>query len=139
MTNITRRAFLALAILALTPSPAQAIPRKYRNCPTTKQNGITYLIYKRYAIVERTPDRKTVTIPDAIKHDGSSYAVSAIWDGTFSKSKKLQKIVLKCRHLESIEDAAIWDNARLTVIVQDKSIYQWLKRTKARARVKYRG
>lgn len=139
MTNITRRAFLALAIMALTPSPAQAIPRKYAKCPTVRQNGITYLLYRRCAIVTKTPNRATVTIPDSIKHDGKTYEVRSIWDATFGETPKIKKIVLKARHLESIEDAAIWERSDLTVICSDKSTYKWLKDTKAKARIKYRG
>lgn len=109
MQTITRREFLAglatLAALAVTPEPAEAMPRKFRKCPNVKQNGITYLLYKRYAIVTKCPARKSVTIPDTIKHSGTRYTVRAIWDG--ATSKQTRRIVIKAHHLEVIEDARI--------------------------------
>lgn len=130
MSNITRRAFLSLAlgaiVTAATPRPAQAIPRKFRGCPRIKQNGIAYLLYKRYAIVARTPNRKSVTIPNSIKLSGKTYVVSAIWDGTFSRTPKLRRIVLKAKNLETIEDPSIF-RGRISVITYDRSTYRWLK------------
>lgn len=116
MQTITRREFLgalaALAVIAVTPEPAEAMPRKFRRCPTVKQNGITYLLYKRLAIVTKCPARKSVTIPDTIKHSGTRYTVRAIWDGAISKQTR--RVVIKARHLETIEDARILtDRARI--------------------------
>ena len=84
MKNVTRRQFLAglaaLAIIAATPKPAEAMPAKFRKCPQVEQNGIKYLLWKRCAIVTRTPNRASVTIPHTIKHDGKTYTVRSIWN-----------------------------------------------------------
>lgn len=109
MQTITRRQFLAafaaLAAVALTPEPAEAMPRKFRKCPQVEQNGVRYLLWKRYAIVTKCPARKSVTIPDTIKHNGARYTVRAIWDGAISKETR--RVVIKARYLETIEDARI--------------------------------
>lgn len=109
MSNITRREFLAglaaLAALAVTPQPAEATPRKFRKCPQVKQNGVRYLLWKRYAIVTKCPARKSVTIPDKIKSSGARYTVRAIWDGAICKETR--RVVIKARHLETIEDARL--------------------------------
>lgn len=131
MQDITRRQFLAalagLAAVAITPRPAEAMPAKFRKCPTVEQNGVTYRLYKRYAIVQATPNRKSVTIPNAVKAGGKSYTVSAIWDKTFSRTPKLQRVILKARHLETIEDPAIF-SGRISVTAYDRTTYKWLKR-----------
>lgn len=109
MQTITRREFLAglaaLAALAVTPEPAEAMPRKFRKCPKVKQNGISYILYRRLAIVTKCPARKSVTIPDTIRHEGKRYTVRAIWDGSISA--KTRRVVIKARHLETIEDTRI--------------------------------
>lgn len=131
MQDITRRQFLAalagLAAVAITPRPAEAMAVKFRKCPTVKQNGITYRLYQRYAIVEKTPNRRSVTIPDRIKTGGKTYTVTAIWDGTFSKCPKTKRVILKARHLETIEDPAIF-SGRISVTAYDRTTYKWLKR-----------
>lgn len=131
MQDITRRQFLALAAGALAafavPTTAEAMPAKFRKCPTVTQNGITYRLYKRCAIVERTPNRKSVTVPNAIKTSGKTYAVSAIWDGTFSKCPKTRRVILKARNLETIEDTAIFAG-KISVTAYDRDTYKWLKR-----------
>jgi len=138
MTNITRRQFLAglaaLAALAVTPEPAEAMPAKFRKCPKVTQNGITYLLYKRCAIVTRTPNRSSITIPHSIRHAGKSYTVRNIWDHTIEECPKIRRIVLKARDLEAIEDPAIFENRRILVICYDRSTYQWLKRSRVNAR-----
>lgn len=116
MQTITRREFLAvlaaLAAVALTPEPAEAMPRKFRKCPQVEQNGVRYLLWKRYAIVTKCPARKSVTIPDKIKHSGTRYTVRAVWDGAISRETR--RVVIKARHLETIEDARILtDRARI--------------------------
>lgn len=131
MQDITRRQFLAalagLAAVALTPEPAEAMAYKFRKCPTVTQNGITYRLYQRYAIVQATPNRQSVTIPNAIKAGGKSYTVTAIWDGTFSKCPKTRRVILKARNLETIEDLAIF-SGKISVTAYDRATYMWLKR-----------
>lgn len=135
MEPITRRQFLALAlgaiITAAAPEPAEAMPRKFRNCPKVTQNGVTYLLYQSAAIVTKAPARKSVTIPDKIKSGGRTYTVRAVWDGAISGSTR--RLVLKARHLETIEDARAF-SPRLVVICYDKATYQWLHRGGANAR-----
>ena len=131
MQDITRRQFLALAAGALAafavPTTAEAMPAKYRKCPTVEQNGITYRLYKRCAIVQAAPNRKSVTIPNAIKTSGKTYTVTAIWDRTFSKCPKTRRVILKARHLETIEDPAIF-SGKISVTAYDRTTYKWLKR-----------
>lgn len=138
MTSITRRQFFAgfaaLAALAVTPEPAEATPRKFRNCPKVTQNGITYMLYQRCAIVTKTPNRQTVTIPDSIRHSGKTYTVRSIWDHTIEICPKIRRIVLKARSLEAIEDPAIFEDRRIMVICYDRSTYAWLRRSGVNAR-----
>lgn len=143
MKNLTRREFVALAILAAIAAPTTAKaaeprenwPENMQNDPTTEQNGILYLLHDHAAIVIETPDRRAVTIPDSIKHDGERYPVAAIWDGTFSATPKLQRIILKATQLETIEDLAIYDG-KIEVICSDRATYAWLKDVGVKA--KYR-
>lgn len=131
MQDITRRQFLAalagLAAVAITPRPAEAMAKKFRKCPTVTQNGVTYRLYERYAIVQATPNRKSVTIPNSIKTGGKTYTVSAIWDRTFSRTPKVQRVILKARDLECIEDPAIF-SGKISVTAYDRDTYKWLKR-----------
>ena len=130
MQDITRRQFLAalagLAAVAI-PRPAEAMAVKFRKCPTVIQNGVTYRLYQRYAIVQRTPNRKSVTIPNAIKAGGKTYTVTAIWDRTFSRTPKVQRVILKARNIETIEDPAIF-RGKISVTAYDRDTYKWLKR-----------
>lgn len=141
--NITRRAFVAAAFATVTalaaPKEAQAIPRQFRQCPRVKQNGITYLLYQRAAIVTAMPNRQSVTIPDTIRHASRVYTVSAIWDGTASRAPRISRLVIRARSLESIEDPAIWDRRGLTVILSDFATYAWLVSAKHASRIVYRG
>lgn len=138
MTNITRRQFFvglaALAALAVTPTEAEATPRKFAKCPKVTQNGIEYLLYKRAAIVTKTPNRASVTIPHSIRHNGKSYIVRSIWDHTIEECPKIRRIVLKARDLEAIEDPAIFEDRRIVVIAYDRSTYTWLKRSRVNVR-----
>jgi len=131
MQDITRRQFLALAAGALAafavPTTAEAMAVKFRKCPTITQNGVTYRLYKRYAIVQRTPNRKSVTIPNTVKAGGKAYTVTAIWDRTFSKCPKTQRVILKACNLETIEDPAIF-RGKISVTAYDRATYAWLKR-----------
>lgn len=132
MQNVTRRAFLAVvAAILTTPATAQAIPHKFRNCPRIVQNGTTYRLYERAAIVEKCPARKSVTIPHRVRHAGKAYTVRAIWDGAISP--KTARIVLKARELETIEDARIW-SGKVTIICSDKSTRAWLRRGGAKVK-----
>lgn len=138
MKDITRRQFLTLAVGALAaitaPTPAEAIPRKFRKCPKVTQNGIEYLLYHRAAIVTRTPNRRSITIPDTIRHDGARYQVRSIWDHTIEMCPKIRRVILKARSLEAIEDPAIFDSHRIVVICYDRGTYQWLKRSRVNVR-----
>lgn len=137
MQNVTRRQFLAIAAAiiatAATPRPAEAMPAKFRKCPTVKQNGISYLLYQHAAIVTKCPARKSVTIPHRIKLGGKTYTVSAIWSGAVSH--KTARIVLKARDLETIEDMSVWRRKDLTIICSDAETRVWLRRG-SRARIK---
>lgn len=114
-------------ILAIFTTPAHAIPRKFKNCPQVKQDGITYLLYDKCAIVTKTPNRRTITIPHKIKAKGKTYTVRSIWENTFERNKSLRVIDLRAKYLECIEDPAIFDNHRIKVIAHDNSTYKWLK------------
>lgn len=118
-------ALFAILTALLVPTEALAIPKKFKDCPTTRQDGVTYLLYKSHAIVTKTPNQKKVTVPYSVKYKGKKYAVKAIWDGTFSKNGKLKQVDLKC-DLETIEDPAIFDRG-IKVTVHHKSMYKWLK------------
>ena len=143
MKELTRRQFVALAILAAiaAPSTAKAAepranwPEAMQEDPTTEQNGVVYLLHDRAAIVIETPNRRAVTIPDSIRHEGERYPVAAIWDGTFSATPKLKRIILKATELETIEDLAIYDG-KIEVICSDRDTYEWLKDVGVKA--KYR-
>ena len=138
MQNVTRRQFFAalaaLAALAVTPEPAEAMPRKFRKCPSVTQNGITYLLYQRCAIVTRTPNRASVTIPHSIRHAGHTYLVRSIWDHTIEMCPKTKRVILKARSLEAIEDPAIFEDHSIKVVAYDRSTYQWLKRSSVNVR-----
>jgi len=138
MTNITRRQFFAgfaaLAVLAVTPEPAEAMPAKFRKCPKVTQNSITYMLYQRCAIVTKTPNRASVTIPHSIRHNGKTYTVRSIWDHTIEECPKIRRIVLKARDLEAIEDPAIFEDRRILVICYDRSTYAWLRRNRVNVR-----
>ena len=93
--------------------------------PTTEQNGVVYLLHDQAAIVIETPNRKSITIPDSIRHGRKRYPVAAIWDGTFSATPELQRVILKATELETIEDPAIYDG-KIEVICSDRATYEWL-------------
>ena len=115
-------------VLAVFVTPAHAIPAKFKGCPTVKQNGITYMLYKRCAIVRKTPNQKRVVIPNTIKVKGKTYGVRAIWDHTFECTPKLRIVDLRATDLECIEDPAIFENHNIKVIAHDTFTYKWLKR-----------
>ena len=118
---------LAMAITMIFPARALAIPAKFRNCPSVTKDGVTYLLYKRCAIVRKTPNRKTVTIPRTIRVKGKTYGVRAIWDHTFEMTPKLRTVILKA-DVECIEDPAIFTSHRIKVKTNSKDMYKWLKR-----------
>lgn len=115
-------------VLAVFTTPAHAIPTKFKGCPTVKQNGITFMLYKRCAIVRKTPNKKRVVIPNMIKVKGKTYRVRSVWDHTFEMTSKLRVVDLKATSLECIEDPAIFDNHNIKVIAHDAFTYKWLKR-----------
>lgn len=115
-------------IFTVFTTPAHAMPNKFKNCPRTKQDGITYILYGNGAIVYQTPKRNTITIPNTIKVKNKTYVVKAIWDRTFELNKSLRIVNLKAKNLECIEDPAIFTNHNIKVNVWDKSTYNWLKR-----------
>lgn len=115
-------------VLAVFTTPAHAIPAKFKGCPTVKQNGITFMLYKRSAIVRKTPNQKRVVIPNTIKVKGKTYCVRSVWDHTFEMTPKLRVVDLKATNLECIEDPAIFDNHNIKVIAHDAFTYKWLKR-----------
>lgn len=122
--------FITLSIvfsIFTTPAEALVVPRKFKKCPQIKQDGITYILYGKCAIVARTPNRKRITIPNTIKHKGKKYLVRAIWDKTFELNNRLRYIDIKATQLECIEDPAIFDNHKIKVTVYDKGTYNWLK------------
>lgn len=115
-------------VLAVFVTPAHAIPAKFKGCLTVKQDGVTYMLYKRCAIVRKTPNQKRVVIPNTIKVKGKTYCVRSVWDHTFECTPKLRVVDLKATNLECIEDPAIFDNRNIKVIAHDKMTYKWLKR-----------
>lgn len=117
-----------ILVLAVFTTPAHAIPAKFKGCPTVKQNGITFMLYKRCAIVRKTPNQKRVVIPNTIKVKGKTYCVRSVWDHTFEMTPKLRVVDLKATSLECIEDPAIFDNHNIKVIAHDAFTYKWLKR-----------
>lgn len=128
-----KRLVSALAALVLTltmfATPAQAIPNKFKGCLEVKKDGITYLLYKRCAIVRKTPNQRKVTIPNSIKVGHKRYHVRAIWDHTFEMTPKLRVVNLKATDLECIEDPAIFKNHKIKVVAHDQFTYKWLKRS----------
>lgn len=127
---IKAMAIVTILTALLVPTEALAIPKKFKDCPTTTQSGVTYLLYKSQAIVTKTPNKNKITIPYSVKYKGKKYAVKAIWDGTFSKNGKLRQVDLKC-DLETIEDPAIFER-NIKVTVHHKSMYKWLKAEKVK-------
>lgn len=121
---------LTVLVLALTmfATPAHALANKFKGCPNVKKDGITYLLYKRCAIVRKTPNQRKVTIPNSIKVGRKRYYVRAIWDHTFESTPKLRVVNLKATDLECIEDPAIFKNPKIKVIAHDRFTYKWLKR-----------
>lgn len=119
--------FLAIGILASTTTNAYAIPNKFKNCPTTKQHGITYLLWKDCAIVTKTPNKKTITIPNKIKTNHKTYIVRNVWDNTLESTPKLKTVHLKAKCLEAIENPAIFQNYKIKVVAYDRETYRWLK------------
>lgn len=115
-------------VFAMFTTPAHAIPAKFKECPSVKQNGITFMLYKRCAIVRKTPNQKRVVIPNTIKVKGKTYCVRSVWDHTFECTPKLRVVDLKAINLEAIEDPAIFTNHKIKVIAHDKMTYKWLKR-----------
>lgn len=118
---------LAIGILTSMATNAYAIPNKFKNCPTTKQNGITYLLWKDYAIVTKTPNKKTITIPNKVKTNHKTYIVRNVWDNTLENAPKLKTVHLKAKHLEAIEDPAIFQSHKIKVIAYDRGTHKWLK------------
>lgn len=135
MQNITRRAFLSLVVGAIvtaaTPEPAEAMPCKFAKCQTVRQNGVTYRIYQRYAIVTKCPARATVTIPHRIKHAGKAYTVRAIWSE--ATGPQVKRIHLKARSIETIEDPRVLCG-KVKVYAYDRDTYGWLKSAGANVR-----
>lgn len=135
MKTITRREFIAVTIGAIvtlaTPEPAEAMPRKFAKCPRIKQNGITYLLYQRAAIVTKCPARATVTIPHRIKYAGKAYTVRAIWSE--ATGTQVKRIHIKARKLETIEDPRIL-RGKVKAYAYDRNTYKWLKSAGANVR-----
>ena len=122
--TITRRAFIAALVLAITPDPAEAMPVQFAKCPTVKQNGITYRLYRSFAIVTKCAPRKSVTIPDDIRVNGKRYTVDNIWNGAISR--KTTRLVIKARHLDGIENRDIWHRRDLRIICKDEATRKWI-------------
>ena len=118
---------LALAISALFPTRALAIPNKFKNCPSVTKGNITYLLYRDAAIVTKTKG-KNIVIPVRFKHKGKTYTVRAIWDGALKNNKKLRKIDLRA-YLETCEDDSLFikDSRKIKIIVHRKSDYTWIR------------
>lgn len=116
-----------LAISALFPARAMAIPAKFRNCPSVTKGNITYMLYRDAAIVRKTTG-KNITIPVRFKHKGKTYTVRAIWDGALSKNRNLRRIDLRA-FLETCEDDSLFikDARKIRIIVHRRSDFQWIK------------
>lgn len=108
--------------LASIPTTAQAMPTRYRNSDTTTVNGTHYIITGKQAIIDKLANRRTVTVPKTIKHNGRRYSVRAIWDGAIRKTTKSIKLDAD---LDTLEDVNVWSR-RVSVKTSDKSTYKWL-------------
>lgn len=127
--------FLAIGILTSTTTNAYAIPNKFKNCPTTKQHSITYLLWKDYAIVTKTPNKKTITIPNKVKTNHKTYIVRNVWDNTLENATKLKTVHLKAKCLEVIEDPIIFQNHKIKVVAYDRGTFKWLKANNVNVRL----
>lgn len=118
---------LVLAISALFPLTAEAMPRKFKGCHSVTKGNITYLLYRDAAIVTKTTG-KNITIPYSFKHKGKLYKVRAIWDGALSRNKSLRRIDLRA-FLETCEDDSLFikDARKIRIIVHRKSDYDWIR------------
>lgn len=102
--------------------------KKFRNCPSTTQGNVTYLIYKDLAIVTKTKG-KNVVVPYSIKYKGKRCKVRAIWDGALGNNKRLRKIDLQA-NLETCEDITLFkrDCRKVRITVHRTGDYKWLTR-----------
>lgn len=117
---------IAIVAALLLPASAEARPSKFRGCPSVKQAGTTYLLYKDAAIVTKTTTKK-VTIPYAIHHKGKRYLVRAVWEGALSRNGKLRKVDLRA-DLECCEDDSLFirDSRNIRITVHTRIDYKWL-------------
>ena len=133
MKRIKLIVLATLTILALTATTAHAIPKKFKNCPSTKQDGITYLLYRDAAIVTKVPNRRVLTIPYSIRARGRRYKVTSIWEHTFECVPSLRTIYLRA-DVEAIEDPRIFRDRRVEVRTNIWANYTWLKRSRVNVR-----
>lgn len=132
--HIMRKAIIILVtilVASLFVGNANAMPNKFRNCEQVRHDGVTYLLYRKAAIVTDVPNRRTVTIPRMVRAHGKKYAVRAIWDDTISRRPKIRKLVIHA-NLETIEDPAIFVTTRIRVVTDLRGIYRWLARNGVR-------
>ena len=85
------------------------------------------MLWKDYAIVTKTPNKKTITIPNKVKTNHKTYIVRNVWDNTLENTLKLKTVHLKAKHLEAIEDPTIFQNHKIKIVAYDRETYRWLK------------
>ena len=116
---------IALAIALAFPHDAHAMPRAWRNAPTTTQQGITYRVKGTTAVVTSTKGAN-VSIPAEIKYRGRWYEVKAIWGGAL----KGARVVTIHADLETCESSRPWVKG-VKVRVTRAGMYRWFKSTGA--------
>lgn len=118
---------IALFLVLLVPSRADAVPVKWRGTPRFTRAGITYRVHDgmHAAVVVKTNGRR-VNVPAEIKYHGKWYEVRAIWPGAL----KGARLVTIHADLECCESTRLW-STKVRVRVTRKSMYRWLKRTGA--------
>lgn len=123
-------AIISVVLALAFPSDAQAMPKKFRNCPKVTQSNVTYLLYREgknnHAIVTATKG-KSVTLPKTIRAKGHTWKVDTIWDGGLSKNRQLKKVDVKAS-LKVVEDDTLFDRdaRKVQITVHTLSDYRWL-------------
>lgn len=114
---------LTLILTMMFPTIARA--SEFDNCPRIEQNGITYVLFNHWAMVENVTDCENIVIPNSIRNKGLIYFVVAVWDDTFNTMSSLCTIDFQTTNLETVEDFTIFSNPDIKVTVHDESTYDW--------------
>lgn len=114
---------MVLVLSVLFPTVAHA--SQFDSYPRIEQNGITYVLFNHWAMVEETADCEDIVIPSSIRNKGLIYFVVAVWDDTFNTMPSLQMVDFQTPYLETVEDFTIFSNPDIKVTVHDESTYDW--------------